>query len=68
MDPNYRQFDEKGVTAAINEEGSTTAQGTDELTMQHPQRLGPTGLSYLTELFYFSVARVDIPAIWKNSS
>ena len=67
VDPSYRTFDERGVTGAIKNASSSTAQGPDGLTMLHLRHLGPHGLAFLTELFNLSVAGISIPAIWKYS-
>ena len=67
VDPSYRPFDVRGVAAAIRNEGSSTAQGPDGVTVLQLRHLGKHGLAFLTELFNFSVSKFDIPAIWKNS-
>ena len=46
---------------------SSTAHGPDRITVPHLHNLSEHGLAFLTELLNFSVARADIPAIWKNS-
>ena len=61
VNPSFRPFEER------RKAGSSTAQGPDGLTVLHLRHLREHGLGFLTELFNLSVARVDIPAIWKNS-
>ena len=58
---------EVGVAAAIRKVGSSIAKGPDRLTLLHLRHLGEHGLTFLTELFNLSVARVDVPVIRKNS-
>ena len=53
VDLSYRQFDLRSVTMA--------------LAVLHLRHLGEHSLAFLTELFNLSAAKVDIPAIWKNS-
>ena len=67
VDLSYKQFDERGVAAAIRKAGSSTAQGADGFTVVHLRHLGAHGLAFLKELFNLSVAGINIPAIWKNS-
>ena len=50
VDPSYRPFDERGVSAAIRKASSSTAHGTDGLTVLHLRHLGEYGLAFLTSL------------------
>ena len=67
VDPTCRPFDERGIAAAIRKAGSSTAQGSDELTVLHLRHIRELGLAFLTELVNLSVTGVDIPEIEKNS-
>ena len=52
---------------AIKQARNSSAAGPDGLTVLHFKHFGPRALSYLTALFNLSIARADLPAIWKRS-
>ena len=55
------------MRSAIQRTGNSTATGPDGLTALHLKHLGELGVGYITKIFNLSLARSDIPAIWKNS-
>jgi hypothetical protein len=68
LDHAFDPFSVVMVKAAILKSSNSLALGPDGLTSLHLKFLGPLGLGFLTKLFNFSLARADIPVMWKRAN
>jgi hypothetical protein len=68
LDHSFMPITEVMTKDSIQKSSNSTAAGSDGLTSLHLKFLGPLGIAYLTKLFNFSVARADIPAVWKRAN
>ena len=60
-------FERQDVVAAIKRSKYSTATGPDGLCILHHKHMGDKALDYLTTLFNLSLAKAEMPAIWKRS-
>ena len=67
LNRSFAPFDDVKVTAVIRKAKASTAVGPDRLMMIHLKHLGPRGIRFLTSLCNHSVAKAEIPALWKTA-
>ena len=65
---DFKPFSEEDTLNAIGRAKASTAAGPDEITMVHLKHFGPLAIRFLTHLFNLSVARSEIPSIWKKAT
>ena len=68
LDQGFKPFTPALTKAAIEMSSNSSAVGPDGLSALHLKCLGTRGIAYLTELFNISVARADIPVVWKTAN
>ena len=67
LDPHFTPFTPNQVVATIRLCRNSTATGPDGITILHLKHLGPSGISFLTEIFNQSISSATIPALWKHA-
>ena len=68
LDHTFSPFLPAATRDAIDKSATSTALGPDGLTSLHLKHLGPSGISYLTDLYNLSLSHADIPAVWKKAN
>jgi hypothetical protein len=68
IDPTFTPFTVELTKRAIEKSSFSTAKGPDGLNSLHLKSLGPRGIAYLTKVYNLSLARADIPAVWKRAN
>jgi hypothetical protein len=58
----------RGTLNGVVGSSNSTAVGPDGLIAMHLKHLGPSGFSYLTELYNLSITNANIPAVWKRAN
>jgi hypothetical protein len=66
-DDHFITFTPTNVRNAIARTNNSKAFGPDSLTPLHLKHLGPSGISYLTQLFNLSLRHANIPSVWKSA-
>ncbi|KAF2349810.1 Reverse transcriptase domain [Trinorchestia longiramus] len=67
LDRSFPPFIADQTREAIKKSATSTAAGSDNLTILHIRHLGPSGISYLTTTFNLSLSHATIPSIWKTA-
>jgi hypothetical protein len=68
LDHAFKSFSVEMTKVAILKSSNSLALGPDGLMLLHLKFLEPLGLAFLTKLFNLSLARADIPVIWKREN
>ena len=68
LNNNFRPFTADDTAEAIKNSKNSTALGPDDLSTVHFKHMGPSAISFLTELYNLSVAQANLPAIWKRAT
>jgi hypothetical protein len=68
IDPTFSPFTEALTKQAIEKLSSSTAKRSDGLNSLQLKFLGPRGIAFLTKLYNLSLARAEIPAVWKRAN
>ena len=67
LNDNFRPFTSEDTADAIKSSKNSTALGPDDLSTVHFKHMGPLAVAFLTELFNLSVAKANLPSIWKRA-
>ena len=67
LNHNFRPFTPADTIEAIKSAKNSTAVGPDGFCTAHLKHIGPLATNYLTDLFNLSVAKANLPAMWKRA-